>query len=100
MAYQLTRGHPENLALAKENLRKFDLVGVAEEFDKSLKLFSQALGWPKVEYKMENVTPKRIQVSDLTAEELHTLVTKNKNDIELYELARELFEERCRWFKV
>lgn len=87
----------ESLARAKHNLQThFRVVGLTEEFDTSLLLLQRAFGWKMPLYLRENVTsekPKGAQI-DLRAREL--LAERNVLDVELYALARELFEAQCR----
>jgi len=92
MTRQLSGGDPNNLDGALENLHKFNYIGIAEEFNKSLELFTKALNWDNVKpYEKENVTDERPEVEDLSSEEIAILKQKNQNDIVLYEEAVKLF---------
>jgi len=82
------------LSVAKNNLTShITAFGLNEKFDESLILFKSLLGWKRVFYVRRNVTknrPRRDEPPDSTIQ-----VIKNHNalDIELYEFARNRFDE-------
>ncbi|HDN79553.1 MAG TPA: hypothetical protein ENG33_03685 [Chloroflexi bacterium] len=87
----------EALEAAKRNLREnFVVVGLTEEFDKTLILLKRALGWRKLFYARQNISFNRPRKEDLPQETLEAIIQANELDIELYRYARELFEERVR----
>jgi Sulfotransferase family len=85
------------LERAKANLRNhFRVVGLVEEFDASLLLLHRAFGWPLRFYARENVTKEKPDNKSLDLETRKLVEDANSLDIELYEHARNLFEEQCR----
>ena len=80
----------EHLAMAKQNLDDFDLVGLTERFDESLLLIKDLLGWQCVWYEARNVTQKRPKKSELSADMLETVRAYNQWDIALYHYAEEV----------
>ena len=80
---------------AKFNLKNsFDVVGLQEEFDKTMLLTASSLKWKRVtkpEINRNPLKPKRDQVPEETILLIKSL---NELDIELYAFAKELFEER------
>lgn len=83
-------GDPDNIELALANLRKFDHVGIVEEFNRSVETLATALDWNVESLPKENATPDRPKVEDLSEEEVATLIAKNQNDIRLYQEAVQL----------
>jgi len=84
----------EILEIAKRNLREhFAVVGLLDRFDESLLLFKKFLGWGSIYYVRLNETkdrPAHWQVPD----EVRGLIEKyNTIDMDLYEYARQRFEE-------
>ena len=49
----------EALDLAVDRLGEFSVVGLTERFDESAVLLTRALGWRRMVYTRENVTPNR-----------------------------------------
>lgn len=80
------------LEQAKENLRNNFVIGLTEEFDTSMRLMGQRLGWGVKSYTKKNVTPQKPQLDRLDHETRVLLERANALDIELYQFARELFE--------
>jgi hypothetical protein len=95
----LTRGVPDasDLARAKQNLvEACRVVGLVERFDESIILLKRSLGWRMPFYVRKNVT-QAASLSDSTDDQaLHIIRRRNALDIELYQFACELFEERIR----
>jgi hypothetical protein len=89
-------GGTYDLQLARENLQKqFAMVGLTERFDESLFLFQKELGWQKIEhYVSHNMTPNRPRKDQIPREVINLILCKNQLDFQLYEFAKELFEER------
>lgn len=87
----------EDLEIAKANLREhFMVVGLTERFDESLVLLKRALGWriKDILYLKENVGKKRPPKRETTQEAVKLIEEHNELDIQLYEFARQMFEER------
>jgi hypothetical protein len=80
------------LAAAKENLDKFEFVGIHEEFDRSIECMCEYLGvavprsMPRV-----NVTKKRAAVSELSPATIDAIRELNSADSELYKYALKRF---------
>ncbi|MGF1539105.1 MAG: sulfotransferase family 2 domain-containing protein [Pleurocapsa sp.] len=82
----------ESLAIAKQNLQKhFIGVGITEQFDRSLAIFQQRLGWQKIDYESANVTPNRPQRNEISPEIITLIEKLNYLDMELYDFANLLF---------
>lgn len=80
------------LQLAKENLvKEFDVIGLTEEFDKSLILLGKAMGWKIIYYLKKNKGQAREKVAPPSGDELEKLQELLKYDIELYDFAKMLF---------
>ena len=74
----------------------FAVVGIAEEFDRSLILIKRILGWRNPFYTKQNVSRGRALKEDLAPETLRVIEAYNALDIELYRYAKQLFEENIR----
>jgi hypothetical protein len=87
----------EILETAKENLREhFAAVGLFKSFDESLLLFKKVLGWGSIYYVRRNVTKGRPRVRQVPREARAVIEKYNEMDMELYEYARQRFEEAIR----
>jgi len=85
------------LARAQANLRaRFRVVGILEEFDASLVLLRRAFGWEIPYYVKENVAKDKPDSASLDAETRALIRDANSFDLELYEYARELFDQQRR----
>ena len=85
------------LEQAQANLRThFRVVGLLEEFDASLLLLRRAFGWHLPFYVKENVTKEKPDNISLDTETRRLVEDANSLDLELYEYARNLFEEQRR----
>ena len=85
------------LERAKQNLRThFQLVGLTEEFDLSLRLLSRSFGWKVGFYTKKNVTRRKSRIETLDTETRTLLRDANALDHELYQFARELFDTHRR----
>lgn len=82
------------LDLAVERLEGFAVVGLTERFDESVVLLTRTLGWRRMVYARENVTPNRKPVEEISEEELELIRTHNALDIELYAAARRHFKKQ------
>lgn len=81
---------------AKNNLQQYFLVGLTEQFEKSLELFSGSFGWKNVQVERENVTPNRVKRKDVSPQIIKKIEELNKFDMELYEIGNRLFAEQLR----
>jgi len=85
------------LERAQANLRShFRVVGLLEEFDASLLLLRRAFDWPLLFYVKENVTTEKPDDTSLNVETRRLIEEANSLDLELYEYARNLFNEQRR----
>ncbi len=84
----------EALERAKENLRERSVFGLTERFDESLLMMKKQLGWNYVYYSKRNVTRDRPSRSAIAPETIARIMQMNELDIQLYEYAARLFEER------
>jgi hypothetical protein len=83
------------LGSAKKNLcDHFAVVGLTESFDESLLLMKHHLGWRRVYYARENVTPGRPLKSQISRSTVHLIEQANEADLKLYAFAREQFEKK------
>jgi Galactose-3-O-sulfotransferase len=85
---------PEILEKAKQNLRRyFSVVGLSERLEESLALMKLRFGWKLTSYSSFNVTRSRPKKDDLPKATIDLIGEKNAFDIELYQCAREIFED-------
>lgn len=85
------------LEIAKENLQNyFVAVGLSERFDESLILFKRTLGWRNVFYVKQNVARIRPSKRDIPRKTIEIIEKHNQLDMELYEFAKQMFEEQIR----
>lgn len=81
--------------LAKQRLRSFAAFGLCERFDESIMLFDYTFGWkPSRDYQSFNVRPGRGGDAGLSSRALDAARALSRDDLELYEFASRLFEER------
>lgn len=89
---------PSNiLETAKANLREyFSLVGLSERFDESLILLKRALGWrtKDILYVKQQVGRNRPPKDTIGSEAVKLVEDYNELDMQLYEFAKQMFEER------
>jgi Galactose-3-O-sulfotransferase len=84
----------EALSVAKTNLQShITAFGLNERFDESLTLFKSVLGWKQVWYVSRNVTKNRPHRSGIPDSTLEVIKKHNALDIELYEFAKNRFDE-------
>ena len=83
------------LEAAKRNLREFFVAfGLMERFDESLILFGRLLGWKSIYYVKRNVTKTRPSKSEISPQTLKRIESYAKLDMELYEFAKQRFEDK------
>jgi len=87
----------EMLNIAKRNLAEhFAVVGITEEFDRSLILITRILGWRHPFYTRQNVTRRHPRKDELPQETLDVIQAYNELDLELYCYAEKLFQKQIR----
>jgi hypothetical protein len=79
---------------AKANLARIELIGLTEEYDRSLAHFCRALGWPLAIGPRLNSTSARLNRIDLYDSEMQLIREHNQLDEELYEYGAALFRDR------
>lgn len=85
------------LKIAKENLDKyFAVVGLTEKFDETLILLKREFGWDWPFYTRKNVTRNKVARENIPASTIEIIKEYNQLDIELYEYAKQLFNEKIR----
>jgi hypothetical protein len=84
------------LETAKDNLRRhFSVVGVTERFDETLIVLKWVLGWTKdLLYYPQNTSPDRLAIDSLAPAIRDALLGWNELDLELYEFANRLLDQR------
>ena len=84
------------LAQAKEHLaRRFTLFGLTERYPAFLLMGRRVLGWRDIFHQSRNISKKKTRPEDVDAGILDRIRERNQQDIELYEFARDLFDQRC-----
>lgn len=86
---------PQHLQQAKRNLEQvFVLAGTSEQFDATLLLLGQRLGWTPSPYPKLNVNPRRQQREDLPKKIIATIERHNTLDLELYHHVRQQLQQQ------
>ncbi len=89
---------PATLERAKARLQEMQFVGITEAFDDSLRLFSKTIGIESdvTSYRIDAATEaeRRARKSRYGDDELDAVAEANRLDLELYEFAKDLFEQR------
>jgi hypothetical protein len=86
--------HSDALTVARRHLQhEITAFGLNERFDESLLLFKKRLGWKHVFYSRRNVTKGRPRSSEVPDSVLDLIRKHNSLDLELYEFARQTFED-------
>jgi len=85
----------DDLEIAKANLREHFIIGLTERFDESLILLKKAFGWrtKDIVYRKQRVG-NRPPKGEISRETIKLIEERNELDIQLYQFARQLFEER------
>jgi hypothetical protein len=85
---------------AEANLRvHFSSVGLVENFDESLLIMKQVLGWGHVCYARRNVNARRPAADRAGAEVLSRIERLNALDMRLYDVAAALFDRQVRAYR-
>jgi carbon monoxide dehydrogenase subunit G len=82
----------EMLEDALRSLERLTVIGLTERFDESLVLATRRLGWRRMLYRRENVTPDRKPREAIQPRVIDLVKRYNALDIELYERASKQFE--------
>lgn len=84
---------PVALKTAKENLMKCDFIGLTERFDESIELLKKVFNFnfEAIEIHNKGVKKGNPPISPQLREKI---ITANQLDLELYEFAKTLFEEK------
>lgn len=82
------------LEQAKDNLDRFFIVGLTEQYDKSLRVFSNLFGWENADVIYANVTPVRPRRHEVSQSILDKIREYNFYDIGLYSFAQKMLEEQ------
>ncbi|WP_223596654.1 sulfotransferase family 2 domain-containing protein [Neobacillus bataviensis] len=84
-----------DLEKAKANLKNyFSVVGISERFDESLALIEKTCTLNNLKYRNVNVTPNRPKREELSPHIIKKIEENVNLDLELYEYAQKLFEEK------
>lgn len=88
---------PAMLETAKKNLAdSFVVVGLTEQFDKTLCLLKENLNWQQdITYERLNVSPQGAKKDQISAATVDLVQRANQQDIALYAYAQDLFAEQC-----
>jgi hypothetical protein len=85
----------EMLEIAKRRLiEDIEVIGLSEQFDESLRLMGDALGWDDISYTRENVSANRPKAEEVEPRAIELIREHNELDYELYDLGVRLFSER------
>jgi hypothetical protein len=80
---------------ARRNLREhFELVGLTERLPESIALLERLIGVGPVPFTSQKVNRGRPGVEEVSQERKAVVAAHNRYDLELYSLARELFDEQ------
>lgn len=81
------------LEQAKYNLDRFFIVGITEQYDKSLHVFSNLFGWQNADVIYANVTSVRPRRQEVPQSILNKIYEHNAYDIDLFSFAQKMLEE-------
>jgi len=86
----------DDLETAKANIRGHFLVGITERFDESLIALKRSFGWKtgNILYVKQKVAENRPSREAINPETIKLIEAHNELDIQLYEFAKQMFEER------
>jgi hypothetical protein len=86
----------EMLDMAKQNLKNYYLIGIQENFSQTLSLFARELGWKVEQNLFINKNKNRINQNEVSDETIKIIKEHNQLDVELYEYAQILFQEKLK----
>ncbi len=82
----------EHLDIAKENLlTHFSVVGLTEEFDKTMILLKRQFGWRLPLYRKQNVGKNHLLKKEIPEDDLRAIEKINELDSALYLYAKKIF---------
>jgi hypothetical protein len=94
----VTRADLDESALqrAKQSLERHSVVGLTERFDESLLLLRREFDWPvrRTAYRSVNRGGREPSRKTITGTEIAAIRANNELDLELFDFARRLFEEK------
>jgi hypothetical protein len=79
---------------AKHNLLHYYTFGIQDRFAETLEMFRKNLGWSEIQIVTENVGKNTNKSSEIGKQTLNLIAEHNLLDIELYQFAKQLFEEQ------
>jgi len=96
LRFNLERLSPQEvLEVAKESLDRYAFVGILERFQDSLFLLSYIFGWkPILNQRKENASATKTTYDGLPQSTIDHIREHSLLDIELYEYAQEIFNQR------
>ncbi|CAH0148633.1 hypothetical protein SRABI96_00654 [Peribacillus sp. Bi96] len=83
-----------DIEIAKENLKTFSVVGVTELFNETLFCLKKEYAWGDIHYTRKNITKNRLAKDEVPSELINLIKTYNAWDIELYDLAKQLLNDK------
>jgi len=87
---------PEALESARETLeRRFSFFGITERYTEFLLTARRVLGWNDIFYQRKNVSKRKTKKAEVPQHIIDIIRERNNLDIELFEFATRLFDERC-----
>ena len=88
--------------LAHRPIEHFQFIGITEHFDRSLRLFQQIQGSsnPVASAKVNTNPDKDVAVYNLDDALRNEISGLNRKDVDLYTLARKLFDQLCETYNV
>lgn len=94
--YKFNACDEQLLSSVKSNISQHFLwVGLTERFDESILLLANLLGWSKPPYYIrENISKSRKPRSSISIDEIEMIKNYNELDIQLYEFANALLDEK------
>ncbi len=94
--FDLSKTSPDEIfELAKQSLDQCAFVGLVERFQDSLYLLSYIFGWnPIINTRRENAAKSKSPLDEIPATTLEVLKENSAYDIELYQYAKDIFEQR------
>ncbi len=83
------------LDVARARLRETAMFGLCERFDESLLLLAYTFGWkPAKRYQSFNIAEKSKLPEQLAPATVERIISRDADDVALYEFGRSLFDER------
>lgn len=90
-----TQDDPFDLDLAKKRLEQFAFLGITEEYQRSIQLLCYTFAWPHQRQQIRfNTTNRKLHSENFPSQLIDDIRERNRNDIDLYGHARQLFIAR------